>query len=107
MTRFDYAAGGSHSSMGLPSGSWTRAKRPVAGSSHSSFVITSSPASRNGTSTVSRRSEEHTSELQSLMRNSYAVLRLKKKTSTKRQQSDMTVVAAGDTKAQHPLITAV
>src|SRR3546814_9911512 len=30
------------------------------------------------------RSEEHTSELQSLMRNSYAVLRLKKKTNTQK-----------------------
>src|SRR3546814_3233711 len=32
------------------------------------------------------RSEEHTSELQSLMRNSYAVSCLKKKTTTPRQQ---------------------
>src|SRR3546814_4599436 len=31
---------------------------------------------------VDLRSEEHTSELQSLMRNSYAVFRLKKKTTT-------------------------
>src|SRR3546814_1960186 len=31
---------------------------------------------------VARRSEEHTSELQSLMRNSYAVFRLKKKKNT-------------------------
>src|SRR3546814_8744504 len=34
----------------------------------------------------STRSEEHTSELQSLMRNSYAVLCLKKKTNTSRTQ---------------------
>src|SRR3546814_10764701 len=33
-----------------------------------------------------RRSEEHTSELQSLMRNSYAVFCLKKKNTNKRQQ---------------------
>src|SRR3546814_8694070 len=33
---------------------------------------------------VAVRSEEHTSELQSLMRNSYAVFRLKKKNITKR-----------------------
>src|SRR3546814_4779341 len=33
-----------------------------------------------------RRSEEHTSELQSLMRRSYAVFRLKKKKKTKKQQ---------------------
>src|SRR3546814_9797059 len=32
-----------------------------------------------------RRSEEHTSELQSLMRNSYAVFCLKKKTNNKQQ----------------------
>src|SRR3546814_10231888 len=34
------------------------------------------------------RSEEHTSELQSLMRNSYAVFCLKKKKSTLRQMKD-------------------
>src|SRR3546814_7193144 len=35
------------------------------------------------------RSEEHTSELQSLMRISYAVLCLKKKTSTKKKQTEL------------------
>src|SRR3546814_9225331 len=35
---------------------------------------------------VGTRSEEHTSELQSLMRNSYAVFCLKKKTHTHQQQ---------------------
>src|SRR3546814_7979272 len=34
---------------------------------------------------VAARSEEHTSELQSLMRNSYAVFCLKKKTTTQKQ----------------------
>src|SRR3546814_7198939 len=34
---------------------------------------------RTGTVSINNRSEEHTSELQSLMRNSYAVLCLKKK----------------------------
>ena len=48
--------GGSHNSIGLPSGSWMRAKRPTAGSSHSSLVMISSPASRNGTSAASRSS---------------------------------------------------
>src|SRR3546814_6293688 len=38
------------------------------------------------------RSEEHTSELQSLMRISYAVFCLKKKKKTKRQTSDMQTV---------------
>src|SRR3546814_6847603 len=37
-------------------------------------------------SSQSPRSEEHTSELQSLMRISYAVLRLKKKNKNKQQQ---------------------
>src|SRR3546814_10644971 len=37
-------------------------------------------AHEGGFTTFAFRSEEHTSELQSLMRNSYAVLRLKKKT---------------------------
>src|SRR3546814_1576799 len=36
------------------------------------------------------RSEEHTSELQSLMRNSYAVLRLKKKTTAHHEQQTKT-----------------
>src|SRR3546814_5789958 len=36
---------------------------------------------------LSNRSEEHTSELQSLMRNSYAVLCLKKKKTSKEQTS--------------------
>src|SRR3546814_10615660 len=35
------------------------------------------------------RSEEHTSELQSLMRNSYAVFCLKKKTTTRRTSKDV------------------
>src|SRR3546814_4300858 len=39
----------------------------------------SSPFRRHTTSPVSTRSEEHTSDLQSLMRNSYAVFCLKKK----------------------------
>src|SRR3546814_1654567 len=38
---------------------------------------------------TSRRSEEHTSELQSLMRNSYAVFCLKKKKQTENEQVPM------------------
>src|SRR3546814_3728756 len=41
----------------------------------------------SGLKTVVPRSEEHTSELQSLMRNSYAVFCLKKKNPLKKQQS--------------------
>src|SRR3546814_3819102 len=52
------------------------------------FVITSirdvTPIPHNGC----RRSEEHTSELQSLMRISYAVFCLKKKKAQKRKQAD-------------------
>src|SRR3546814_14096643 len=40
---------------------------------------------------TARRSEEHTSELQSLMRRSYAVLRLKKKKSIDRPQTSQHV----------------
>src|SRR3546814_3658556 len=40
-----------------------------------------------------RRSEEHTSELQSLMRNSYAVFCLKKKTKTENQTNKATTRA--------------
>src|SRR3546814_8532465 len=48
---------------------------------HAMLSITATvPARNNG-----RRSEEHTSELQSLMRISYAVFCLKKKIKTKRQ----------------------
>src|SRR3546814_10727481 len=40
--------------------------------------------------TAAARSEEHTSELQSLMRNSYAVFCLKKKNTHKKQHSSIT-----------------
>src|SRR3546814_8519379 len=39
---------------------------------------------------IALRSEEHTSELRSLMRPSYAVFRLKKKTAHKRTRTSMT-----------------
>src|SRR3546814_6069219 len=53
-------------------------------------------AHNNGVQTAHRRSEEHTSELQSLMRISYAVFCLKKKISTNQniigESYDMTSV---------------
>src|SRR3546814_9140868 len=45
-------------------------------------IATPQGHSRDGTLEVLRRSEEHTSELQSLMRTSYAVFCLKKKNET-------------------------
>src|SRR3546814_7353487 len=56
----------------------------VVGSDASGVVLKVGSAVRNwkpGDRVVVHRSEEHTSELQSLMRNSYAVFCLKKKTS--------------------------
>src|SRR3546814_8311763 len=58
-------------SMALGAGETTLLKMTTA---YSEFV--------NGGSKITPRSEEHTSELQSLMRNSYAVFRLKKKNRT-------------------------
>src|SRR3546814_6476667 len=46
---------------------------------HADFIGRGKPASRIVSMHASRRSEEHTSELQSLMRISYAVFCLKKK----------------------------
>src|SRR3546814_1692692 len=59
-----------------------RPSSPPSDFAHSSAKIASSTASIDGVLIVSplNRSEEHTSELQSLMRTSYAVLCLKKKT---------------------------
>src|SRR3546814_1401662 len=48
--------------------------------------IPPAPPPRSGPATCSRRSEEHTSELQSLMRISYAVFCLKKKKQQKYNQ---------------------
>src|SRR3546814_10276722 len=47
------------------------------------------PSSANIASVIKIRSEEHTSELQSLMRNSYAVFCLQKKRKTKTQLKHM------------------
>src|SRR3546814_1157693 len=44
-------------------------------------------AERRGADEIAQRSEEHTSELQSLMRISYAVFCLNKKTNTTRHQT--------------------
>src|SRR3546814_2563602 len=49
-------------------------------------IVTTAPTSGIQNETPPRRSEEHTSELQSLMRISYAVFCLKKKTKTKETQ---------------------
>src|SRR3546814_9398315 len=50
-------------------------------------IFTASCSSPNSAS-ISRRSEEHTSELQTLMRNSYAVFCLKKNTNMNRPQKN-------------------
>src|SRR3546814_16997735 len=51
--------------------------------------ISSSRSVRGSRPSTLRRSEEHTSELQSLMRISYAVFCLKKKNKKNRQQKDL------------------
>src|SRR3546814_8054279 len=70
----------------LPSG-------PVIGLSTRATTSQPSPVSHPRTSAQTRRSEEHTSELQSLMRISYAVFCLKKQNKEnhiKRQRRDIT-----------------
>src|SRR3546814_6445991 len=57
-------------------GTCNRAPSPASSGNERSLAIASASFSR---SSLSPRSEEHTSELQSLMRNSYAVFCLKKK----------------------------
>src|SRR3546814_6439617 len=67
----------------------TTAHRMQVGSSANgadpTFITRSAQQSRNRMNALTRRSEEHTSELQSLMRTSYAVFCLKKQ--TKHQQT--------------------
>src|SRR3546814_2693805 len=53
---------------------------PILAERPNTFVVMLSAHSTVDNVKASTRSEEHTSELQSLMRNSYAVFRLKKKT---------------------------
>jgi len=48
------SAGGSHSSIALPSRSWMRANRPTDGSFHSGFVVMSMPAAPSCSSNASR-----------------------------------------------------
>src|SRR3546814_1512157 len=67
------AMGGYHIDIHRPSGSWVDSKNVLA------YTI---PLRSLIASKVEGRSEEHTSELQSLMRLSYAVFCLKKKTKT-------------------------
>ena len=50
----DHSSGGCHSSMGLPSGSWMRAKRPVSGVSQAGSVVMAMPACRSVASSCSR-----------------------------------------------------
>src|SRR3546814_1958061 len=50
-------------------------------------IIAAVPAEPITSIGIHRRSEEHTSELQSLMRNSYAVFCLKKKNNNKNKQT--------------------
>src|SRR3546814_4441234 len=57
-----------------------------AGSTTEAISITIQPATAYSTSTRITRSEEHTSELQSLMRISYAVFCLKKKKQQKQYE---------------------
>src|SRR3546814_3825919 len=78
-------------------------------SPHSSRRTTKTPSPTNGSnpptkssppsndSAKKQRSEEHTSELQSLMRNSYAVFCLKKKTNT----TQMTTINSKTTNIKH------
>src|SRR3546814_8769650 len=67
---------------------WRRPTCRPRRSSSSSTPARATPCAR-GPSPASRRSEEHTSELQSLMRISYAVFCLKKKKNTKQQITEL------------------
>src|SRR3546814_7095180 len=61
-------------------------EHPVRGDTQRGFInIESSPVNPERNVMVEHRSEEHTSELQSLMRISYAVFCLKKKNETQTQ----------------------
>src|SRR3546814_8061929 len=73
------------SSPGLQQSPRTTSKRPLSAARKPAPPRTSLHPTRSATSSPqpgSRRSEEHTSELQSLMRISYAVFCLKKKNKT-------------------------
>src|SRR3546814_7861432 len=71
----------------------SRSRRFAGGHSHAAIVQSRSVGSRTAQCATARsiRSEEHTSELQSLMRISYAVFCLKKK---KKQTTRLTEIAA-------------
>src|SRR3546814_3855786 len=73
-------------------------------SGRSSLIEMRSPSARLGTHLDQARSEEHTSELQSLMRISYAVFCLKKKTNIPSHQSGQTSVTTWQS-SYHPLNT--
>src|SRR3546814_1576230 len=57
----------------------------IAAAAAKAGVVTDGSADATANEALFQRSEEHTSELQSLMRISYAVFCLKKKTTTKKQ----------------------
>src|SRR3546814_6355261 len=59
-----------------------RCAAQCAGAVHASISVGNTCVAASGSHGCSDRSEEHTSELQSLMRNSYAVFCLKKKKNT-------------------------
>src|SRR3546814_2312892 len=62
---------------------------------------TSNPAIRSRCGGAARRSEEHTSELQSLMRISYAVFCLKKKKNQKYRYPQLTTKLTSDRSTPH------
>src|SRR3546814_3320973 len=94
----------------LPTGSWPFSLRRFSvaiadavacGSSRPSTASRLARASRNradasARSLLPRRSEEHTSELQSRMRNSYAVFCLKKKKATSGKEQELRLRAEVD-----------
>src|SRR3546814_7194613 len=77
----------SRAGAGRRSPSWRRSRRRSASRARMSAAGSGARSRAAGSprpSRLSRRSEEHTSELQSLMRNSYAVFCLKKKKTTEK-----------------------
>src|SRR3546814_5182463 len=65
------------------------------------FVIDNSPVARSKLNGLPLRSEEHTSELQSLMRISYAVFCLKKKTQNHTRPTKTHMTSSINTLHQH------
>src|SRR3546814_6529916 len=80
--RTDVGSGHSNAAVSAVSPTKCRDRRNSSSSTRDASKARTVPAFTAG---KSRRSEEHTSELQSLMRTSYAVFCLKKKNKTKHQ----------------------